>query len=146
MFPKYSQLVFCILLIFTFSCASSEYLFFDPNNEYNVNFYLSNQNPFKKEPVHIIVKLIYSSEGHEAHINVFDQDCSFGEGITAGHNLQSNKLILKEGVYKLIAEIYSNQCKLDVDFEIIRDQWIYIGYDENGQLKLKFSSRPFIFG
>jgi len=145
MLLKYFLSFFLFVLILINGCSSSEYFKFDPNNEYNVNFYLSNQNPNTKKLPHFLVTLIYIGE-QETHITVFDQDCSFGEGLAAGHNLISNNLILKEGRYILTAETDSNGCILDVKFEITRNQWIYIGYNIEEQLKISFSSTPFIFG
>lgn len=145
MLQKYYKILLVFALILFNGCSPSEYFIFDPNNEYIVNFYLSNQNPDTKVLPHFLVTLIYIGE-QEQYMTVFDQDCSFGEGINAGNSLISNKLILKEGLYKLTAETNSNGCILDVQFEITKDQWIYIGYNIDEQLKILFSSSPFIFG
>ena len=145
MLHKYFKMLLLFVLFFFNGCSPSEYFMFDPNNEYIVNFYLSNQNPDTKILPHFLVTLIYIGE-HENYMTVFDKDCSFGEGINVGHSLISNKLILKEGPYKLTAETNASGCILDVRFEITKDQWIYIGYNNQEQLKIHFSSSPFIFG
>lgn len=143
---KYFLIILSIYLTFTTGCASSEYLIFDCNKEHTVNFYLSNQNRFSSKPVHFIVTLEYSCCENYSKIDVFDEEMDFGTGIMAGHNTKGNELILKEGSYVLSVSTNSNDLKLDVRFEIAKNQWIYIGYNEDNQFEIGLSSTPIIFG
>ena len=146
MLIKSFRILFSTIIVFAVGCSSSTYYIYNPNNNFDVYFSLSNQNHYCTEPVHFIVKLTYTTGEEEEHINVFNEKMDFGVGISRGHNLKQNKLSLKEGKYHLIATTSTNDYKLDVEFEIVRTQWIYLGYNLNDQLELKFSSTPFIFG